>query len=74
MTKEECTFNTLRVALLIGVATASCHLKEKLKNHISSYTNRSRPGAVITTGCPVAAKKYHTALDLRSILTRFLFP
>ena len=31
MTKEECTYNTLRVALLIGVATAICHLKEKLK-------------------------------------------
>ena len=57
MTKKGCTFNTLR-----GVATAICHLKEKLKI-ISTPRPTDKGEELITTGFPVANNKYHTALD-----------
>ena len=62
MTKKGCTFNTLRVALLTGVATAICHLKEKLKI-ISAPRPTDKGEELIATGCPVATNKYRTALD-----------
>ena len=68
MTKKGCTFNTLRVALLIGVATAICHLKDKLKI-ISAPRPTDKGDELIATGFSVATSKYHTALDLPSILT-----
>ena len=62
MTKKGRTFNTLRVA------TAICHLKEKLKI-ISAPRPADKGEELITTGFPVATNKYHTAIDLPSILT-----
>ena len=62
MKKKGCTFNTLRVALLIDVATAIFHLKEKLQI-MSAPRPTDKGEELITTGFPVANNKYHTALD-----------
>ena len=73
MTKKERTFNTLSVALPIGVAIVICHLKEKLKI-ISALRPTHKGQEFITPGCPLAANKYHSALDFPSISSMFSFP
>ena len=73
MTKKEYTSNTLSVALPIGVAIVICHLKEKLKI-ISAPRPTHKGQELITSGCPLAANKYHSALDFLSISSVISFP